>query len=58
VLPVFVFLAGEYGHRGIALAVPARLCGGRLDTVVEFALEPVDRVAFDTAAERRRQGQG
>lgn len=58
VLPVFAFLAGEYGHRGVALAVPGRLCGGRLEMVVEFALESVDRVAFDTAAERRRQGQG
>lgn len=58
VLPVFAFLAGEYGHRGVALAVPARLCAGRMEAVVEFELEPVDRVAFDSAAERRRQGQG
>lgn len=58
VLPVFAWLAGEYGHRGVCLAVPARLCGGRLDAVVEFALESVDRVAFDTAADRRRQGLG
>lgn len=58
VLPVFAFLTGEYGHRGVALAVPARLCGGRVQTVVEFALESVDRVALDTAADRRRQDQG
>lgn len=58
VLPVFALLTGQYGHRGVALAVPARLCGGRLDAVVEFALESVDRVALDTAADRRRQGQG
>jgi malate dehydrogenase len=54
VLPGFVALQGEYGHRGVALAVPLRLCGGRVDGVVELALESVDRVAFDTAAERRR----
>lgn len=58
ILPVFAFLSGEYGHRGIALAVPAKLCSSRLDAVVEFTLEPVDRVTLDTAAERRRQGQG
>jgi malate dehydrogenase len=52
VLAVTAMLNGEYGHRGIALAVPARLRSGALDSVVEFALEPVDRVALDTAAQR------
>jgi malate dehydrogenase len=56
-LPVFALLAGQYGHRGVALAVPARLSGGRVE-VVESALEPVDRVAFDGAAELRRRAQG
>ena len=55
VLSVVVSLQGEYGHRGVALAVPARLCGNRVDAVVEVPLEPVDRVAFDTAAQRRQQ---
>jgi malate/lactate dehydrogenase len=55
-LPVFALLTGQYGHRGVALAVPARLCGGRVD-VIESPLEPVDRVAFDTAAQRRGQIQ-
>jgi malate/lactate dehydrogenase len=50
VLPVLVALAGEYGHRGRALAVPARLGHGRLLGVVELDLDPVDRVAFDNAA--------
>jgi len=49
-------LEGEYGHRGLSLAVPARLGGGRFD-VIEMALEPVDRVAFDTAAQRRFSGE-
>ena len=56
-LPVFALLSGQYGHRGLALAVPARLCRGRVE-VIEAALEPVDRVALDTAADRRRQSQG
>jgi malate dehydrogenase len=54
-LPVFAVLQGEYGQRGVALAVPARLCGGRIEAIVEFELEPVDRVAIDTAAEQRRR---
>jgi malate dehydrogenase len=53
VLPVFVVLSGEYGHRGRALAVPARLGHGRVLGVVEVSLDPVDRVAFDNAASRR-----
>jgi malate dehydrogenase len=53
VLPVTVLLQGEYGHRGVALAVPARLGGGRVLSVLEAALEPVDRVALDNAAARR-----
>ncbi len=52
VLPVVARLEGEYGHRGPVLAVPARLGGGRLQSVVEVPLEPVERVAFDNAAER------
>ena len=52
-LPVLVTLAGEYGHRGRALAVPARLGHGRLLGVVELDLDPVDRVAFDNAAGAR-----
>src|SRR6185503_1746264 len=58
VLPVVVCLDGEYGHRGPALAVPARLGGGRLEGVVEIPLEPVERVALDTLAERRRARPG
>ena len=57
VLPVVAQLDGEYGHRRVALAVPARLRVGRIESVVEIALDPVDRVAFDNAADRRRAGQ-
>lgn len=57
VLPVVAQLDGEYGHRRVALAVPARLGSGRIESVVEVALDPVDRVAFDNAADRRRAGQ-
>jgi malate dehydrogenase len=52
VLPVTAFLAGEYGHRGVAAAVPARLGSGRVLAIVDAALEPVDRVAFDNVAGR------
>jgi malate dehydrogenase len=57
VLPVVALLDGEYGHRRVALAVPARLRGGRIESIVEVALDPVDRVAFDNAADRRLAGQ-
>ena len=53
VLPVVAWLDGEYGHRGVALAVPARLGAGRLVGVLEVPLEPVERIAFDNAAQRR-----
>jgi len=53
VLPMLVRLEGEYGHRGVALAAPARIARGGLLSVVEIPLEPVDRVALDNAAERR-----
>jgi malate/lactate dehydrogenase len=56
-LPVVARLDGEYGHRRVALAVPARLRSGRLEAIVEVALDPVDRVAFDNAADRRAAGQ-
>jgi malate dehydrogenase len=58
VLPVFAMLTGEYGHRGLALAVPARICNGRVEAVLESTLDPVDRVALDGAADRRRPSQG
>lgn len=55
ILGVLVSLQGEYGHRGVAVAVPARLAAGRVESVVEVPLEPVDRVAFDRAAQQRFQ---
>ena len=55
ILSVLVSLQGEYGHRGVAVAVPARLAAGGVDSVVEVPLDPVDRVAFDRAAQRRLQ---
>jgi malate dehydrogenase len=57
VLPVVAGLNGEYGHRRVALAVPARLRSGRIESVIEVSLDPVDRVAFDNAADRRAAGQ-
>lgn len=56
VLPVITRLEGEYGHRGPVVAVPARLGRGRLLSVVEVPLDPVERVAFDNAAERSFAG--
>jgi malate dehydrogenase len=53
-LPVASVLQGEYGHRGVALAAPSRIASGRLQSVVEVPLDPVDRVALDNAAARRR----
>jgi malate dehydrogenase len=52
VLPVFATLDGEYGHRRVAVAVPARLGHGRVEGIVEIPLEAVDRTAFDTLAQR------
>ena len=54
VLTVGAVLQGEYGQRGIALAVPARVARGRVQSVIEIPLDPVDRVALDNAAARRR----
>jgi malate/lactate dehydrogenase len=56
VLSVTARLDGEYGHRNVALAVPARLGHGRFE-VMELGLEPVDRVAMDAAAQRRFEGE-
>lgn len=56
-LPLYVRLNGEYGHRGVALAAPVQLGGGRIESVVEVALDPVDRVALDNAAQRRFEGE-
>jgi malate dehydrogenase len=52
-LPLFVHLTGEYGHRGAALAVPAQLGARGLRAIVEVPLEPVERVALDNAAARQ-----
>lgn len=52
-LTVLALLDGEYGCKGIALAVPARLGAGGIESVLELALEPVDRVAFGNAMEAR-----
>jgi len=57
VLPVFVTLEGEYGHRRVALAVPARLGHGRVEGIMEVSLEAVDRTAFDTLAQRADPGR-
>jgi len=52
-LPVAVLLQGEYGHRGAAVAVPARIAAGRVESVVEVELQPMERVRFDNAVQRR-----
>ena len=52
-LTVLALLNGEYGCKGIALAVPARLGADGVESVLELALEPVDRVAFGNAVEAR-----
>ena len=56
-LPVFVRLDGEYGHRRIALASPVQMGAGRIESVVEVPLDPVDRVGMDDAAQRRFEGE-
>jgi malate dehydrogenase len=53
VLPVVTALDGEYGQRGVALAVPARLRDGRVEGVLDVPLEPVERIALENAAQRR-----
>jgi malate dehydrogenase len=57
VLPAWARLEGEFGHRGMSLAVPVRLGSGRIQAVVEVPLEPVERVAFDNAAQKREEGR-
>jgi malate/lactate dehydrogenase len=47
------WLEGEYGQRGVALAVPVRLGSGRVQGILEVPLEPVERIALDNAAQRR-----
>jgi malate dehydrogenase len=58
VLPAVVWLDGEYGHRGLALSVPVRLGAGRVEGILEVPLEPVERIALDTAAQRRLARRG
>lgn len=50
---VTIVLDGEYGHRGCALTVPARVGRGRVEQVIEVPLDPIDRVVFDRGADRR-----
>jgi len=57
VLPVWAWLDGEQRARGVALAVMARLGGERLQSVSETPLEPVERVAFENAAQKREEGR-
>jgi malate dehydrogenase len=57
VVPAWAMLEGELGHRGVALAVPVRVGAGRIHEVVDVALEPVERVAFDNAAQKREEGR-
>lgn len=57
ILPVYAWLDGEYGHRGVALAVPVLLGKGGAQRVVDVPLDPVDRVALDTAAQRREEAR-
>jgi malate dehydrogenase len=57
VVPAWAVLDGELGHRGVALAVPVRLGGGRIREVADVVLEPVERVAFDNAAQKREEGR-
>jgi malate dehydrogenase len=57
VVPAWAMLDGELGHRGMALAVPVRLGGGKVQGILDAALEPVERVAFDNAAQKREEGR-
>jgi malate dehydrogenase len=52
-LPVALLLQGEYGHRGAAVAAPARIAAGRVESIVEVELQPMERVRFDNAVQRR-----
>ena len=57
-LPVLAVLDGEYGCRGVALAVPVRLSPEGIESVLELPLDPVDRVAFGNAVEARHAARG
>lgn len=57
VVPAWAMLDGELGHRRMALAVPVRLGAGRIQAVLDVPLEPVERIAFDNAAQKREEGR-
>jgi malate/lactate dehydrogenase len=50
VWPCSTRLEGEYGLRGVSIGVPVRLGLGRVQEIVEFALEPAERRALEASA--------
>lgn len=54
VLPVSVRLEGEYGQRGVAVSVPARIGARGAGQILEIALSDEERGEFDRAAEAMR----
>jgi malate dehydrogenase len=57
ILPAVVLLQGEYGHRGAPGAEAARNATGRVESVLELELQPMERVRFDNAVQRRLESR-
>lgn len=51
VVPCSVVLDGEYGVRGVAMGVPARLAGGRVERVEEWSVSDDERKALRKAGQ-------
>jgi len=47
-------LGGQYGQTGISIGVPARLDKNGVAEIIELALDPDEKAAFDASAAKIR----
>jgi malate dehydrogenase len=55
VLPCAAWLAGQYGVRGLYVGVPVVIGAGGVERIVEIALHPAERAAFDKSCAAVRE---
>ena len=55
-LPVAVYLQGEYGMRDLYLGVPAILGSKGIEKIVELKLDPADQAALAKSADEVKKG--
>jgi malate dehydrogenase len=55
VLPAAALLDGEYGVKGLYVGVPVVIGAGGVERIVEIALDPAERAAFDKSAAAVRE---